>query len=394
MSKENVCPACASTDVSVFFEISDMPVHVGVQWSNQDAARHCPKGDIKLAFCSSCGFITNLAFDPARLEYTEAYDNTLHFSPFFHEYARSLAARLIERYNVYNKDVIEIGCGKGDFLVLLCELGNNRGIGFDPSYEGERTDSEVAERITFIQDFYSENYASYQADLICCRYVFEHIHNPRGFLHMLRRAIGDRLDTVMFFEVPNVLFILGGLSIWDIVYEHCSYFGAGSLANIFTLCGFDVCDLNKTYQGQYLTIEAVPGQDGAQSSVDKWNDISEIASYVTHFTHNYRNKLKKWQQNLERIERAGQRAVAWGAGAKGVGFLNMLKIGDQIEYIVDINPHKHGKYIAGTGQQIVSPEFLRDYQPDVVIVMNPIYKKEIQQTVKELGLTTKFMCIS
>jgi len=69
----------------------------------------------------------------------------------------------------------------------------------------------------------------------------------------------------------------------------------------------------------------------------------------------------------------------------------MLKIKDQIEYIVDINPHKQGKYISGTGQQIVPAEFLRDYQPDVVIVMNPIYKKEIQQTVKELGLTTEFI---
>ena len=72
----------------------------------------------------------------------------------------------------------------------------------------------------------------------------------------------------------------------------------------------------------------------------------------------------------------------------------MLKIKDQIEYIVDVNPRKQGKYIGGTGQQIVLPEFLRDYQPDVVIVMNPIYKKEIQRTVKELGLTTEFMYIS
>jgi len=115
---------------------------------------------------------------------------------------------------------------------------------------------------------------------------------------------------------------------------------------------------------------------------------------VTHFADNYRNEFKKWQHNLERIERAGQRVVAWGAGAKGVSFLNMLKIKNQIEYIVDINPYKQGKYIAGTGQQIVPPEFLRDYQPDVVIIMNPIYKKEIQRTVKELGLTTEFMYIS
>ncbi|GAF94206.1 unnamed protein product, partial [marine sediment metagenome] len=80
-----------------------------------------------------------------------------------------MASRLIKRYNLYEKDIIEIGCGKGDFLLLLCELGNNRGFGFDPSYENERSNSEVAGQITFIRDFYSERYASYQADLIYCR---------------------------------------------------------------------------------------------------------------------------------------------------------------------------------------------------------------------------------
>jgi SAM-dependent methyltransferase len=379
----------------MFFEVLDQPVHIGVQWSDQDAARRCPKGDIKLAFCHGCGFIWNLAFDPGCLEYTQAYDNSLHFSPFFQEYACLLATRLIERYNLYNKDVIEIGCGKGDFLVLLCEIGNNRGVGFDPSYEGERTDSEVAERITFIRDFYSERYAGHHGDLICCQYVFEHIHDPTGFLNMVRRTIGDRSDSVLYFEVPNVLLILRDLSIWDIIYEHCSYFSAGSLARVFTSCGFDICDLAETYEGQFLGIEARPGKGSTDLKPDRWDNLKEVADAVAAFAGNYRRRIGTWQSSLKQMEQAGQRAVAWGAGAKGIGFLNMLKIHDQIEYIVDINPHKHGKYIAGTGQQIVRPEFLRDYQPDVVIVMNPVYKEEIQQTVvEELGLTAEFMCIS
>jgi len=248
----------------VFFEILDVPVHVGLQWPSQYAAQYCPRGEIKLAFCRVCGSITNLAFEPTRLQYQQAYENPLHFSPFFQEYARSVASRLIKRYNLHNKDVIEIGCGKGDFLSLLCELGNNRGVGFDPSYESQRNDSEVEKQTIFIRDFYSERYARYRADLICCRYVLEHIHNPTDFLNMLRRMIGEHSDTIVFFEVPNVLFILRDLSIWDIIYEHCSYFSVGSLAYIFAQCGFDVYHLNKTYQGQYLTVEALPGKDRAQ----------------------------------------------------------------------------------------------------------------------------------
>jgi SAM-dependent methyltransferase len=390
MSTENACPICASKNVSVFFEVLDMPVHIGVQWSSREAAQNCPKGDIRLAFCQECGFITNLAFNPKLLEYSEAYDNSLHFSSVFQEYARSLATRLIERYNIYDQDVIEIGCGKGDFLALLCEIGNNRGIGFDPSYENQRFDSKAAERITFIQDFYSERYAHYQGDLICCRYVFEHIDQPTDFLKMVRRTIGSR-EAVVYFEVPNVSLILRGLSVWDIIYEHCSYFSLGSLAYVFAACGFDICNLAETYRGQFIGIEAKPGNGHTDFNIDRWDNRAEIADAVAAFADNYRQRTTAWQNNLEQIERAGQRVIAWGAGAKGVSFLNMLKIQKQVEYIIDINPHKQGSYIAGTGQQIVSAEFLQKYQPNTIIVMNPIYKHEIKQVVNNLGLSPEFL---
>jgi hypothetical protein len=70
--------------------------------------------------------------------------------------------------------------------------------------------------------------------------------------------------------------------------------------------------------------------------------------------------------------------------------LNALK-DPQIKYAVDINPRKQGMYVPGSGQQIVRPEFLRDYQPDVIVVMNPIYRHEIQQLTKKLGLTAKLI---
>jgi hypothetical protein len=116
-----------------------------------------------------------------------------------------------------------------------------------------------------------------------------------------------------------------------------------------------------------------------------------LVSDVVTFADKYRRKVEAWQCDLERMAQAGQRAVVWGGGARGVTFLNTLKTQDQIEYVVDINPRKRGRYVPGTGQQIVPPEFLRDYQPDVVIVMNPIYKSEIQQLIKSLGLTAKFL---
>ena len=71
----------------------------------------------------------------------------------------------------------------------------------------------------------------------------------------------------------------------------------------------------------------------------------------------------------------------------------MLNIQEEIEYAVDINPYKRGTFMAGTGQEIVGPEFLRVYKPDVVIAMNPIYRNEIQQDLNKLGVTAELVTL-
>ena len=81
-----------------------------------------------------------------------------------------------------------------------------------------------------------------------------------------------------------------------------------------------------------------------------------------------------------------KKVVLWGAGSKGVAFLSMLNVHNEIEYAVDINPYKKGTYMAGTGHQIVGPEILKGYRPDIVIVMNPIYSREIRETLRGMGL--------
>lgn len=385
------CPVCRSSEVSVFFEILDMPVHIGLLWPGRDAARTCPKGDIKLSFCKTCGLIWNQVFDQSRLEYSTNYDNSLHYSPVYQEYARTMARHLIERYQLYGKTIIEIGCGKGDFLIMLCEMGNNIGVGFDASYETREIDNEVAEKITFIQDIYSEKYAGYHGDLVCSRYVLEHIEKPVEFLNTVRRSIGDRPDAVVYFEVPNVCLILERLSIWDIIYEHCLYFSPGSLAYLFESCGFRVNDVSERYGNQFVGIETSAVSGGNILPYDRQDDLNKIICKVEDFIPNYQKRLEAWQTHLQRIENGDQRALIWGAGAKGVSFLNMLKIEKSIRYIVDINPNKHDKYIAGTGQKIVPPEFVRDYHPDIIIVMNPIYKEEIQKKIIDMGINTELL---
>lgn len=379
------CPVCSSAEISVFADIRGMPVHCNILLNDRETALNAKKRDIRLGFCAQCGHIYNTVFDPQPVIYNESYENSLHYSQCFQDYARSLAVKLIERYNLYNKDIIEIGCGKGDFLLLLSELGGNRGVGFDASYEQKELHDERG-NVEFIKEQYSGKHSGYKADLICSRHVLEHIDSPRAFLEQLRAAVNGRLETVLFFEVPNSLHMLRELAVWDIIYEHCSYFNHNSLSHLFNAAGFKTLNVEEAFESQFLCIEAIPSDGPVKGVTDGWTGIKALKKEVASFSRRYMGKLLAWKNELERIQVKGQTAVVWGSGSKGVSFLNAFKHKKLIKFAVDINPNKQGKFIPGSGQEIVTPEFLKENEPDVIIVMNPAYIGEIWQTIKDLDL--------
>lgn len=380
------CTVCHQTRISEFITIPNFPVHCNVLWSDQHAARGTARGDITLALCHDCGHIFNTSFDAALMTYTQDYENSLHFSPRFQRYATELANRLMTQYGLRDKKIVEIGAGQGDFLRMLCEMGNNEGVGFDPSYLPEPGFDDLNGRLSFVQAFYSEAHANHPADFITCRHVFEHIETPDSFLNMVRRIIGQRQELVTFFEVPNMAFTLRQHAIWDIIYEHCSFFTPASLQHVFERNGFTPLALHETFGNQFLTIEATPQKSSVQQP-----DLTQLAQDAANFGQNYRDKVAKWGRILQRVEKKGRTAVVWGAGSKGVSFLNTLPTQTAIPYIVDINPRKRGMFVAGAGQEIIPPTYLQTISPDIVILMNPNYTSEITQTLHEMGLDPEIM---
>ena len=385
------CPSCNCNDVSVFYEVDDVPVNSVVLLPTQAEAFSFPTGDIALGFCSSCGFITNTAFDPMLIEYSARYESTQGYSPGFNVYHRDLARRLIDQCQLTNKTIIEIGCGQGEFLELLCELGHNKGVGFDPTYTGTRVPQKT-EDLTFVSDFYSERYAHIKSDFICCKMTLEHIAETAEFVSMIRRTLGNATKTLVFFQVPDVTRVLHEYAFWDIYYEHCSYFSLGSLARLFRHCGFDIVDLRKDFGDQYLSIIAQP-RAGSRAIQTGEADPDIPAQEIAHFDRNSRRRRALWREWLHAFKQAGQKTVIWGASSKGVSFLTTLQLRDEIEYAIDINPHKWGTYLAGAGQRIESPEFLSSYRPDVVLVMNSIYRQEIQQQLDRLAVQAELMTV-
>ena len=133
-----VCPACASAVTATFFTEAAVPTNSCLLLDTPDEADGYPRGSIDLRFCDTCGFVFNGAFVPGQPEYSQRYEETQGFSAHFMAFAQDLARRWVERYGLADKTAIEIGCGKGEFLLELKKAGAGHCIGIDPGVHPER----------------------------------------------------------------------------------------------------------------------------------------------------------------------------------------------------------------------------------------------------------------
>ena len=100
--------------------------------------------------------------------------------------------------------------------------------------------------------------------------------------------------------------------------------------------------------------------------------------------------MNQCRSRIKRIRQSNQKTIAWGAGARAVTFFNLFDIKEEVPFIIDINDKRHGKYLPGSGQKIVNPEFILEYQPDLLIITNPTYADEIKAQASDLGIHPEF----
>ncbi len=378
-----ICPSCKGDQIEGFFKIKSVPIFSMVTIRSKEEALSVPRKDIELGFCHNCGFIFNRLFDTSINYFNLGYEDQQGFSTTFMQYLTRISTELIEKYNLTGKTVLEIGCGKGDFIHLFNGLAGGKGIGIDPTYEMGR---QTNPNLSFFKEVYSAKHGKIGADLICCRHTLEHIYETQDFLNLIRTSLNDRPSTIVFFEIPQINRILDTCAFWDIYYEHCSYFSAGSLARLFTTAGYEIMDIRLGYGEQYLLIEAKAATKPCVKTFEIQERIDDQKVRIEKFQKAINKQLCKWREHLLMMKNSGKKTVVWGGGSKSVGFLSNFIDLDFIEYVVDINPNMENNYIPGIGCRYVQPFFLKEYQPDIVIIMNGVYQKEILKTMNSIGV--------
>ncbi len=378
--------------MQVFFELPGVPVNSCLLIDTRDEALRFPRGDISLGFCAGCGFVSNLAFRPELTTYSGRYEETQGFSATFNHFHHALAVELIDRLKLTNKQVVEIGCGKGEFLALLCRLGKNHGLGFDPSYDDVRGTIPTDVDAKVVKDFFGDQHGHEDSDFVCCKMTLEHITATAKFVSAARKVLRPTGDATAFFQVPESTRIFRDCAFEDIYYEHCSYFTAGSLARLFRSQGFDVTRLDIAYGGQYLTIEGVRTDGASSAPLAAEDSAAELAAHVSTFNARFLQKTQEWRTIVQ--TRASQGPVAlWGSGSKAVAFLHAIDAPNMVAHVVDINPYRQGHFMPGTGQQIVGPADLKKISPRTVIAMNPVYRDEIARELERHGVSTELLTL-
>jgi len=376
------CPVCESLRLTPFLQRSQVPVHQNLVVASQEAARSVTRGELDLMVCEDCGFVFNRAFDLSRLAYGENYDNTQSCSAYFDTYLDGLVKDLVERQGVRNSTIVEVGCGKGQFLRKLVSYpgANNKGFGFDPSYVGE--DIELDGRLAFRRCYYDDTCTDVAADVVVCRHVIEHVPEPMALLRSVRAALGHSPKARVFFETPCVEWILHNRVVWDFFYEHCSLFTAASLSLAFQRAGFAVERVEHIFGGQYLWLEARV----SNASLPTIQSLPETAKLAQAYGAEEETLRQKWLARLIELKASGKVAL-WGAGAKGATFANLVDPDcTLIDCVVDLNPNKQGRYIPGTGHPIVAPADLPRRGVSSAVLMNPNYREENLRLLADAGI--------
>ncbi len=140
--------------------------------------------------------------------------------------------------------------------------------------------------------------------------------------------------------------------------------------------------IGSSFGEQYLYIEAKPAR---QAPVRTAGAAATLRSLVDNFGRAYDEKVGRWNAFLAENDPA--HVAVWGAGSKGVTFVNALQAGPNIAALVDVSPYKQGRFAPRTGTAVLAPEQLKALSIRSLIVMNPLYRDEIKAATEALGLT-------
>jgi SAM-dependent methyltransferase len=369
-----------------FYKIDGVPCNDGLMYKNLRDASNAVLGNIALQFCPHCGFVFNSEFEEEKVYYNQDYNNNQNLSESFNNYTNDLISRIKGRFSLERKKILEIACGQGDFLKKVSDaIKKVTCVGYDPSYI-ENEELRHYSDISINKEYFRFEEQEPKQDMIIMRHVLEHLPNPNTICTGIANNLSNNGGVML--EVPDFEWVLQQESYFDILYQHCNYFTTASLSFLLENHGFSNINCERVFDDQYLIGFANMEYEKKNVHSDFRTNIADIYKSVKNFGVEFSLYKKKWENILQNPDK---RFAIWGALGKGVNFVHITdKESKHIRCAIDINKTMHGGYLPGTSVPIVSPQSIRDLDISDIIIMNPNYKSEIIEMVKNMGIELTF----
>lgn len=384
------CPVCSGPRKLALDERRDIPVAQNLIFREQQAARDCAVGQLRLVRCRDCGFVWNELFEPTKMRYDATYDNDQNFSDVFRAHVEAIGEHVVRSAPKGDRiNILEVGCGQGYFLGVLARrfadrLG--RVAGFDPAWKGDR--SLVPEGAEIFAEYFlagSAGRLAFRPDVIVSRHTIEHVPDPMPFLMAMRQACSQ--DSVLVIETPTVEWILRNGVFFDVYYEHCSLFEPRSMRIALELAGFEVEWTEVVFDGQYMATAARPRPPGAPATANN-PETGDLG---------YRKLRDRYLDRLRHLVRtsASDGGVAlWGGASKGVTLALMLEEdAGLLSCAIDMNPRRHGAFLPGSGIAVVGPSDAAARGVRTAVVVNPAYEAEVRAYCAEQALPIQIAAV-
>lgn len=353
--------------------------------SNEDERRY----PLSLVFCSNCGLVqTDYVVPPEEMfrSYFWVSGTSDTIPVHFHELAEE-AVKIVGAEQ--GSLVIDIGSNDGTLLKGFKTLGM-KVLGIEPA----KNIAEIAHKngISTVNEFFNSDTArrissgNGKAKIITATNVFAHVDDVFNLLEGVKTLLQD--DGIFLIEVPYLMDMISKNEFDTAYHEHLSYFSVKPLVYLFKAAGMEISDVKRnTVHGGTIRVYAKKKTSSAtvSDSVEKLMKLEDeaglnsIDTYLK-FAERVYNLKGELNSVLRRLKSEGKTVIGYGAPAKGNTLLNFFNVGpNELDYIADKNPLKHGVYTPGMHIPVVPVDKIPNTKPDYMLILAWNFSDEIMR---------------
>jgi SAM-dependent methyltransferase len=382
------CRCCENKDLKSVINLGMSPLANNLVGSETEKADFYP---LEVLFCQRCTYCQlSYTVEPEKLFDTYLYTSSTTKS--FQNHFKLAAEKYINRFNLKETSlVVDIGCNDGIALIPFKDRGI-RTFGIDPA--ANIVEITKSKGLDVLQGYFNLDTAEKvlkqtgHADIVTASNVFAHSANieeiAKGAFKILKN------DGTFIVEVQYLYDTLNDLTFDNIYHEHVSYWSVLSLCNFFEKLGLYVVDVEHIdTHGGSIRVYVQRDSSNVSKMVQDYKDKETKAGLQSYETYRqFGQKINNIKQNvlynINQLKKQGCKIAGYGSPAKATTCLNYYGINkSHIDYVVEDNALKHGKYIPGTQIPILSKEHIKLDKPDILIVLAWNFFNDIQRNNPE-----------